>query len=203
MELKKRKEHYKTYNRKQAVDMLYEDDRVFYIEEKEFLIRIETNPIKLSPNSKMWSKLTPYSIGRFIIEIEEDVDDYGREKLSVSIVRKDGGMKFIGRDIIWQTHHICDYWPRKICWGNMEEQVEKLAENKDWYWLGKLSLEMISDSKPEDGMWSLFKKCILYGQYQYALEKRNKKHISHLRKLFYEELGIRIAYYFDGDKKKW
>jgi len=187
MRLKKRHEHYTVYSKQEAIDRLYNDRRVSYIDETEYGMIIVTKPVRIKPKSRALKKIMICPIGRYeiILNMSSAVGSFTK----VDINRIYGPVSPLGRHNTkgWHTHHIANGMSPKICWGTAGDIYIRLENTADWYWMTKLALELITDGEPEDGMVSAYRKIMLFLQFKYAKEVGNLKWQKELRKIIFKE----------------
>ena len=75
-----------------------------------------------------------------------------------------------------------------ICWGNAENEVSTIRDNKDWFWLVKRCLDLLEDGNPEYGETKKWYNDMYDLMIDYAKGKRNRKLAEKLKRIQREKL---------------
>lgn len=81
-------------------------------------------------------------IGKYIITIKKNKKT---KQLDINIIHQKSPISYH-----FSHHHIGGYHNEKICWGNIEGDIQKIKEYCDWYYAIKYSLELIYDIHFDD-----------------------------------------------------
>ena len=146
--LRKRNDYEKVYSKTQAIKQLENQPIIDKITKGLKSIIIHTIPI--IPKGFKGDEIFLYPVGTYRIKFTEMT-----KTISINVKRKEGKLDCPQENSLHP--HICtDFrsYPEseggfsdKICWGNIYESVMKAKKNKDWYWLVKLTLDLILDFK--------------------------------------------------------
>jgi len=189
MLLKKREEYRNQYNKTESCKMLRQDERVKKIISKHKSIFIYTYPVMLKPKQRSLKKLIVCPVGEYVISIK---------KLSNELIidiNRIGGYICLGNtfscDFKLDSMHVADFsfnYGSRMCWGDANCDITKICNNRDWYWAGKLSLELLYDSHKGAESITFYKKINLALQLKYALDNKNAKWKKQLRSLIQKHL---------------
>ena len=145
--LRKRNDYEKVYSKIQAIKELEDQPIIDKITKGIKCMTIHTIPIipkKLFKGNEIFK----YPVGTYIIKFTEK-----SRTISIDVKRKEGKLNS-PRENSYHPHICTDFktvkdWDEgftdKICWGNIYKSVMKAKKNKDWYWLVKITLDLILD----------------------------------------------------------
>jgi len=170
MKFKKNPTYFKTFTKEETIEYLKSLDVVDNVRKYKNSIFITTIPIKPSNRGVPIRGFFKYPIGTFQIKIFQDNDFMNA--LQIRIQRKEGFVlnpdfydiySYTTEQHImecaktaWKADSGCETLHvepttkenrgMRICWGNIKEEVQRAKIERDWYWLSKLSLELVQDS---------------------------------------------------------
>lgn len=193
--LKKTQDYEVVFSKEDALKELKDDERVAKIENfynSIIITTIPVIPINLI-NRKVKDRKNFYicPIGSYKILILKDKYN----KLDVSIIRNEGKIKrFI------HSMHVHDKFSVEygdglksvfgtVCWGNQSENVNAISVKQDWYWVGKIALDIVFDGNPENPrVDKRFYEMQLGLQYHYAKYVLNNEEMCNILDLKHHSL---------------
>lgn len=198
--LNKRNEYNVIFSKGKAVEELKADPRVESVEQYYNGIVINTIPVipyydKTNPNLKYRRNFYLCPVGSYKIYIIKKGDS-----LVIWPVRKEGAFKKYNYHyhITIPVHRdygiFSDHKDKLavVCWGNMSNHLDHIENAKDWYWAGKVAIDLLYNGNPE---YLLDIECMFYelniaAQHDYAMKiLKDTKIISELDRRYHKLLN--------------
>ncbi len=175
--LKKSGTYLVQHTKSEAVKALKNDDRVKSIKSRPFYMVIETNP--LMTDGSFYPELSLEPVGRFVITIRYFKTN---KRLTIKILRKEGDCSN-HKTVNGHRHHTHIDRPNeydKLCFGSAGSEIQKIQDNKDWYWAGVMCLNLLQDFTDHNFKTIKAIELMVVSQIQYM--KKNKRFEEHIKK---------------------
>ena len=122
------------YTKDEAIKEIKCDSRVDKIKKSCRGITLTTKSFK--PKNVFKKELLKAPIGVYIIDVKSS-----KNELKIDIERKEGSIY----DNRHHPHINFNWSDNHVCWGDVEDEVDDICINKDWYWAMKRALDLLDD----------------------------------------------------------